>query len=307
MLRGVGDDAAVVRARPIAVTSLDAVVDGVHFRLAGGWHEPEDVGRLAMAGALSDLAAMGAEPGEAYLLLGMPPGFSEQRALELVRGARRLAEQNGTTIAGGDVVSAPALTVAVTAVGWAERPEALVGRDGARAGDLVGVTGSLGAAGAALAVREGRVPMTRAAELLLERSRRPAPRLSEGVALAGAGVSAMIDVSDGVASDAAHVGRASGLLIRMDLRALPLDEGVAEVCGELGADPWEFAASAGEDYELCLCAPPERRAAIEAALAAAGDTRLSWIGEAVEGEAGAEFSDKDGAGRRLEGYEHRWS
>jgi thiamine-monophosphate kinase len=117
----------------------------------------------------------------------------------------------------------------------------------------------------------------------------------------------MIDVSDGVASDAAHIGRASGLLLRIELRALPLVEGVAEVCGELGADPWEFAASAGEDYELCLCAPPERRAAIEAALAAAGDTRLSWIGEVVEGEAGAEFSDKDGAGLRLEGYEHRWS
>ncbi len=302
-----GDDAAVVRARPISVTSLDAIVEGVHFRLDGGWHTPEEVGRLAIAGALSDLAAMGADPGEAYLLLGLPQGFAEERALELVRGAKQLAGQNGTVIAGGDVVSAPALTVAVTAVGWVERPEALIGRDGARAGDLVGVTGSLGAPAAALAVREGRAGPTPAAELVLERARRPAPRLRQGAALAGAGITALIDISDGIATDAAHIGRASRRLLRIDLRSLPLHAGVAEVCGELGSDPWELAATGGEEYELCLCAPPERRSDAEAAIAAVGDIPLTWIGEVAEGEPGAEFLDEHGRGRRLEGYEHRWS
>ena len=81
LLRGVGDDAAVVRARPFSVTSLDAIVDGVHFRLAEGWRTPREIGRLALAGALSDLAAMGADPGEAYLLLGLPGGFGEERRL----------------------------------------------------------------------------------------------------------------------------------------------------------------------------------------------------------------------------------
>ncbi len=306
MLRGVGDDAAVVRSRPICATSLDAVIDGVHFRLRDGWHTPQEVGWLAMAGALSDLAAMGAEPGEAYLLLGLPQGFGEDEALELVRGAKRVAEESGTVIAGGDVVSSPVLTVAVTAVGWAERADLLIGRDGAQAGDLVGVTGSLGAAGAALAVMEGRVPRTPAAELVLERARRPAPRLAEGAALARAHVSALIDLSDGIATDAAHVGRASGLQLRIDLHSLPLCAGVPEVCTELDIDPWELAATGGEDYELCFCAPPAVRHAVEAALASCGDLGLTWIGEVVEGVPGAEFSGEQGGGRRLEGFEHRW-
>jgi thiamine-monophosphate kinase len=79
------------------------------------------------------------------------------------------------------------------------------------------------------------------------------------------------------------------------------------VCGELGSDPWELAATGGEEYELCLCAPPERRSDAEAAIAAVGDIPLTWIGEVAEGEPGAEFLDEHGRGRRLEGYEHRWS
>ncbi len=303
-MRGIGDDAAVVRARAVCVTSLDAMIEGVHFRLEDGWATPSEVGHRALAGALSDLAAMGADAGEAYLGLGLPADFGEERALELVRAADALAVRTGTAIAGGDVVDAPVLTVSVTAVGWAERPEELVGRDGARSGDLVGVTGALGAAAAALAVMEGRAKRTPASERALARARAPMPRLAEGRALAGAGVHAMIDLSDGLAGDCAHIGRASGVRLQVALDALPLHAGVAEVAAELGVAPWQLAAAGGEDYELCFCAAPEDRERVERALGALDTVPVTWIGEVLAGTPGAGFSDERGDAVRIEGYEH---
>jgi len=301
-----GDDASVVRARPVCVTSLDAMVDGVHFRLDQGWATPAEVGRRALAGALSDLAAMGADPGEAYIALGLPPGLGEQAALELVRAAIAIAAEAGSVIAGGDVVAAPVLTVAVTAVGWAECAQPLVGRDGALPGDIIGVTGRLGGAGAGLAVMAGRAARTPLTEPALRRARSPTPRLKEGSALAAAGVHAMIDLSDGLATDAGHVGRASGACLRVELAALPLDAGVAEVCAELGLPPWQLAAGAGEDYELCFCAARADRERVEEALSASGGTPLTWIGEVVAGPPGVALSDERGDDVRIEGFEHRW-
>jgi len=301
-----GDDAAVVRARAICVTSVDAMVEGVHFRLADGWATPAEVGRRALAGALSDLAAMGADAGEAYLALGLPAGFGEEEALELIRGAGALAAATGTSILGGDVVSAPALTVCFTVVGWADSADQLVGRDGALAGDMVGVTGRLGGAGAALAVMEGRASRSPAAEAVLARFSHPAPRLAEGRALAGAGVHALVDLSDGVATDAGHIGRASGVRLEVELPALPLQDGVAEVADELGIAAFRLAATAGEDYELCFCAAPEQRARVEDAVAAVSDVAVSWIGRVLEGPPGVSLLGDRREHVRLEGFEHRW-
>jgi thiamine-monophosphate kinase len=275
ILRGVGDDAAVVRSGgALCVTSVDAMVEGVHFRLDDGSSSPFDVGWRAMAGALSDLAAMGAAPGEAYIALGVSTAVGEQRALELIRGAVEIAAATGTVLAGGDVVSAPVLTVSVTVVGWAEHERELIGRDGARVGDLVGVTGRLGG-----------------------RPSRPVPRLAEGQVLARAGAHAMIDLSDGLASDARQIGEASGVCIQVELERLPREEGVPDI---------EWAASAGEDYELCFTVPAGARARVERALHEAGGATPTWIGRVIDGPPGARFLDEHGEESRLEGYEHRW-
>jgi thiamine-monophosphate kinase len=255
---------------------------------------------------------MGAEPGEAYVFLGVPPDLDEDGCLELLDGMLALAAATGTTLAGGDVSRAPVLTVATTVVGHTATPEDFVTRAGARPGDVLAVTGELGGAAAGLLLLErsgewsiddpigGKSDHSNVGTLIA-RQLTPQPRLLAGRALALAGATAMIDLSDGLAGDARHLARASGVSLRIDAPAMPLAAGVAAVAEANGRDPLELAASGGEDYELLVALPPERLDPAAAAVAETG-TVLTPVGEVVAGE-GVEIRRPGGEPLKATGFD----
>jgi thiamine-monophosphate kinase len=274
---GIGDDAAAWTAThgSLVVATTDMLVEGVHFRL--DWTSPHDLGWKALAVNLSDLAAMGASPGRALVSVALLPG---QTALveEMYEGIGELARLTGTHVVGGDTVrtSGP-LVVNVALIGEAE-PGRLLRRDGALPGDLLVLTGTVGAsaAGLALLLEDDRDRLSRPeAGPLLAAHHRPTPRLAEGRALAAAGLRCAIDVSDGVASEAWHLARASGVAIRLDTDRLPLDAAAVVLFGE--AQARRFAVSGGEDYQLLFTVPEARLDEVTAALG--GEDRPTVVGQ----------------------------
>jgi thiamine-monophosphate kinase len=304
LVLGIGDDAAVTVAPGASATSVDMLVEGVHFRRDRA--SLRDIGRKSLSAALSDLAAMGAEPGEAYVALAMPSDLDEAGCLELIAGLAEVAAETGTALAGGDISAAPRLAIAITVVGYAAAAERLVARAGARPGQALAVTGELGGAAAGLLILERpelREPLEPAvAERLARRQLDPTPRLAAGAGLAGAGAAAMIDVSDGLGADAEQIAAASDAGARIELDRLPIQGGVAKVAATAGLDPLELAASGGEDYELLVALAPEQVHEATAAVARAG-TALAVIGEVIRG-AGVELCDRDGDIRRPSGFDH---
>lgn len=300
---GSGDDAAVTIPGGATATSVDSLVEGVHFRRETA--PLRSVGRKAVGAALSDLAAMGAAAGEVYVQLGVPAGIDAEAVIELAEGLGAAAAENGARVLGGDVSRAPVVWVGVTVVGHASRAGDLVSRAGAMPGDALVVTGELGGAAAGLLLLErpdlGAALAPEVARALRARQLEPAPRLAAGVALARSGARAMIDLSDGLAGDAAHVARASSARLVVELGALPVAAGVAAVAAAAGLDATRLATAGGEDYELLAALPPAR---MDEAIAAVGSAGLSLtpVGRVEEG-AGTAFIDLDGAQARLDGFD----
>jgi thiamine-monophosphate kinase len=295
----IGDDCAVVRSKPYCVTSVDSIVDGIHFRLDNDLVSVADVGHKALAVALSDLAAMAAEPGEAYISLGIPSDLSESDVLSLAASIEALAKETGVTVAGGDLVRSPTLFCSVTVVGWSDDAEQLIGRGGAKAGDGVFVSGPLGGAAAGLALLEGAAGSgldRKLGEALISAQLRPQPRFDCARRLRSAGADALIDLSDGLATDAGEIAARSGVTVEIDLAAIPLAAGVEQIAAELGRDAAQFAASGGEDFELCVCMPEA---------AASNLAGLIRVGGVFDGPAEVRFVGRDGEQVKLHGYEHR--
>jgi thiamine-monophosphate kinase len=297
-----GDDAAVVEPRAASAVTVDAIVDGVHFVLDS--FGPEAVGRKALAAALSDLAAMGAAQGEAYVVVAAPEEMSDEDLLGIADGLAEMAIREEVTVAGGDLVRSPVLVVSVTAVGYEPGGARFVTRGGAKPRDLVAVTGELGGAAAAVELMEAgerRGDPGNRGEGLLNRQLDPTPRLREGRALAKAGATAMIDISDGLGADAGHLASASDCRLEIDLERVPMADGVAEVAGDEGA--LELAASGGEDFELLVSVPRERFDAAAQAVADAG-SRLTEIGYVTDGH-GAALRLPDGRELEPRGFDQR--
>jgi len=297
---GSGDDAAVTEPARVTATSVDALVEGVHFRRETA--PLESVGHKAIAAALSDLAAMGAAPGEAYVQLGVPTDLDEAGAVELGKGLAAAAAANGVAVVGGDVTRAPVLFLAVTVVGHAPSPDELVSRSEAEPGNVVVVTGELGGAAAGLLLLD-RSDLAAAAEAddLRRRQLAPSPRLAAGRALASNGATSMIDVSDGLGGDALHVAEASGVRIAIDLERVPVQGGVAEVADAAGVDPVRLVAEGGEDYELLATLAPGDLDGARAAVEATG-VSLTEIGKVAEGT-GATLRLADGSERETSGFD----
>jgi thiamine-monophosphate kinase len=298
-----GDDAAVTAPRGVTATSVDTFVEGTHFRRETAGLEA--VGRKAMAAALSDLAAMGAAPGEAYVQLGVPPDLDTDGAVELGTGLAAMAAAHDVGLIGGDVTRAPVLLLGMTVVGHAGTAGELVSRAGATPGDVVVVTGELGGAAAGLLLLErpevGAALPGEVVDGLRRRQLDPVPRLGAGRALAGAGATAMIDLSDGLGGDALHVAAASGVRMEIELGAVPSQAGVEQVAAAAGVDPRDLVVGSGEDYELLATVPPPAVAGARAAVEEAG-TGLTEIGRVAPGE-GVILREPDGSERPPAGFD----
>ncbi|HEY7832700.1 MAG TPA: thiamine-phosphate kinase [Ktedonobacterales bacterium] len=317
---GIGDDAAVLdwQAETQLVATCDALVEGRHFLRASA--TAEQIGRRALAVNLSDIAAMGAEPLFALVSLILPAATDAAWLDDLYRGLRAEAEAFGVVIVGGNIAAtAGPLIVDVTLLGQVARGRALT-RSGARAGDRLWVTGTVGAAAAGLLTLlaprptdgpnvgpalEGAIEIVRAAHLV------PVPRVAEGRALAAAGAAtAMLDISDGLAADLGHLCTRSQVGAVVEAAALPVAPATAAVARAYGRDPLDLALFGGEDYELLFTAAPDADERVLAAVQTAGGTAraIGWIvaGE-PEAEGGAlRLRQADGTDRALpaRGWDH---
>lgn len=299
---GIGDDAAWVdHPSGSSLVTADLLIENIHFKLK--WISLYELGYKSLAVNLSDIAAMGGSPAYAVLSVGIPRNFDSNKIDQFYRGVRALARASGVAVVGGDTNVAPMLIISVCAIG--APPRRPIRRSGAKVGDDIYVTGTLGDAALGLKLLQAGKSRVKGPlfSKLVARQHRPTPRIAAGALLAKESLAtAMIDVSDGLIQDLGHVCNASatGALVYND--ALPLSDAYRAVAGKDGTI---YALNGGEDYELLFCARRKRRVDIEK-LRSQLRLRITRIGTCVAAERGIQVVDSVGKALsiRAGGHDH---
>jgi len=305
LIRGIGDDAAVFAAggKACLLVTTDALTEGIHFRRESS--RAFLLGKKSMSVNLSDIAAMGGKPLYYVVALTAPPDTPLAFIKEFYRGMDRQARRFGAFLAGGDTTaSGGGITVAVTLIGSARR-DRIVYRQGARQGDLLYVTGSLGDSALGLLMLEKK-GIKKPSPFLVTRHLDPTPRVAAGRRIAALeAATSMIDISDGLAADLRHILSASGAGARVHLPALPLSRSYRKHCPDFSCDFYGPALRGGEDYELLFTVSPKKVPAIKK-LSQQLRLPMTCIGDIAPKKAGLRILDHNGRTVALanEGYRH---
>jgi thiamine-monophosphate kinase len=302
----IGDDAAAWDGPAGGrVLTTDTMVDGVHFNLE--WISWADLGWKSVAANLSDIAAMGCAPLYSVITLGLRGDQAVEGLVEMYRGMSEVCRRYGGAIVGGDVVRSPVFFVGVAMVGVTPVPKEgepsgqhILTRGAARVGDKIAVTGRLGCSAGGLRMMLQDLSFDEAtASHLVNAHHRPAPRVAEGMLLAGHGVAAAIDVSDGLVDDLGKLCKASGVGARIHSDMVPADEFLRRA---FARDWLSLALSGGEDYELLFTAPPQIMDVAESLL----EVPVSVIGDVTDGPPDVTVLDEGGADIPIErgGWDH---
>lgn len=287
LVQHAGDDAAILDIAHGArlVASTDSSVEGVHFRRE--WLSLQEIGYRATVAALSDLAAMAADPVGLLIAATIPADVAETIE-SLADGIGQAARDTGTPIVGGDLTGGDRISLTLTVLGSANPP---IGRSSAKVGDRVWVTGRLGGPGAALrALLAGHLPSAEH----WPRFAHPVARIAESRWLAEQGATAMIDISDGLSSDARHIAAASGVSIEIDVTSVPCVPDVVP----------RVACSSGEEYELLLTAPDEFDVSAFTSRFAIPLTAVGTVVESAGGEPDVTFIEGEERVDLAAGYDH---